>query len=312
MARCARSASPESLKSHGWGPPLNAGSPAPSSYGPVGRSLLLLCPLARGAGHKGRVCSKVVNFLFQPAVIFFPGPMGLGPFWVSVYGLFAAAGLIAALLLSQRTARLAGLVAQELWDASLFAIVAAFVISRLLLIVRDPQALLSVPMKVLALPSFTYGGMALTALAVAAYLKWKRLPVLAVLDAWAPCAALLAAALSLGHFFEGTDAGMPTRLPWSVHVPGLGRVQPVQIYGVAGSLVLFAVLMRMLQRRLRAGMAGVVAGVALVAGGGIAFLIDMLTQPAESGGAWLDPGQWIALGAMVVGTLMLTFLKETV
>jgi prolipoprotein diacylglyceryltransferase len=86
-------------------------------------------------------------------------------------------------------------------------------------------------------------------------------------------------------------------------------VQPVQIYGVAGSLVLFVVLMRILQRRPRAG---VVAGFALVAGGAIAFLLDMLTQPAESGGAWLDPGQWIALGAMVVGTLMLTFLKETV
>jgi phosphatidylglycerol---prolipoprotein diacylglyceryl transferase len=251
----------------------------------------------------------MVSFLLQPAVIFFPGPMGLGPFWVSVYGVFAAVGLVAALLLSQRTARFAGLIAQELWDTGLFAVVAAFVISRLLLIVRDPQALLSVPMKVLALPSFTYGGMALTALAVAAYLKWKRQPVLPVLDAWAPCAALLAAALSMGHFFEGTDAGMPTRLPWGVRVPGLGRVQPVQIFGVAASLVLFVVLMRVLQRRLRAG---VVAGFALVAGGAIAFLLDMLTQPAESGGAWLDPGQWIALGAMVVGTLMLTFLKETV
>ncbi len=236
--------------------------------------------------------------------------MGLGPLWVSVYGVFAAAGLIAALLLSQRTARFAGLVAQQLWDASLFAVVAAFVISRLLLIARDPEAFLSVPFKVLALPSFTYGGMALTALAVAAYLMWKRLPVLAVLDAWAPCAALLAAALSLGHFFEGTDAGMPTRLPWGMPMPGMGRVQPVQIYAAAASLVLLAVLLRMLQRRLRAG---VVAGVALVAGGAVTFLLDMVMQPAESGsGAWLDPAQWIALGAMVVGTLMLTFLKEFV
>ena len=66
----------------------------------------------------------------------------------------------------------------------------------------------------------------------------------------------------------------------------------------------------MLQRRLRAG---VVAGVALVAGGAVTFLLDMVMQPAESGsGAWLDPAQWIALGAMVVGTLMLTFLKEFV
>jgi hypothetical protein len=37
----------------------------------------------------------------------------------------------------------------------------------------------------------------------------------------------------------------------------------------------------------------------------------MMTPPFESGGhAWLDPSQWIALGAMVAGTLMLTCLKE--
>jgi hypothetical protein len=66
--------------------------------------------------------------------------------------------------------------------------------------------------------------------------------------------------------------------------------------------------MRLLERRLRAGL---VAGVALVAGGAVSFLLDMITQPLESGGsAWLDPVQWVALGAMLVGGLMLTFLKE--
>jgi phosphatidylglycerol:prolipoprotein diacylglycerol transferase len=255
----------------------------------------------------------VVSFLFQPAVIFVSGVMRLGPLRVSVYGLFAAVGLLAALWLSQRTAPLAGLGAQQLWDASLFGVTTAFVISRLLLIVDDPHAFRLYPLAVLALPSFTYGGMALTAVAVAAYLKWKRLRLVAVLDAWAPCAALLSVALSLGHFFEGTDAGMPTHLPWGVVVPesaGLVRLHPVQIYATVAALMLFAVLMWLLQRRVRAG---VPAGVALVAGGVAAFLLDMLTQPLESSGtAWLEPGQWIALGAMVAGALLLTFLKERV
>jgi phosphatidylglycerol:prolipoprotein diacylglycerol transferase len=254
-----------------------------------------------------------VRLLFQPAAIFVSGVMRLGPLRVSVYGLFAAMGLLAALWLSQRTAQLAGLVAQQLWDASLFGVTAAFVVSRLLLILDDPHAFLTLPLVVVALPSFTYGGMALTALAVAAYLKWKRLRVVAVLDAWAPCAAVLAVALSLGHFFEGTDAGMPTRLPWGVAVPGstgLVRLHPVQIYAAVASLVLFAVLMWLLQRKVRVG---VVAGVALVAGGAVAFLLAMLTQPFESGGtAWLEPGQWIALGALVAGALLFMSLKECV
>jgi phosphatidylglycerol:prolipoprotein diacylglycerol transferase len=257
-----------------------------------------------------RVCSKVVNFFFQPAVIFVQGVMRLGPLRVSVYGLFAAVGLVAALGLSQRTAKMAGMAGEQLWDAGWFAVTAAFVISRLLLIARDWNAFRTIPMTVLSLPSFTYGGMGLTALAVVAYVRWKRLPVLASMDAWAPCAALLAGVLSLGHYFEGTDVGMPTSLPWGVQAPGFGRVQPVQLYGFAGSMVLLVVLLRMLQGRLRAG---VVAGVALLAGGAMAFVLDMLTQPSQwSGTAWLDPGQWIGLGAVVAGTLMLVIQKEFV
>ena len=128
------------------------------------------------------------------------------------------------------------------------------------------------------------------------------------MDAWAPCAALLAAALSLGHYFEGTDAGMPTSLPWGVQAPGIGRVHPVQLYGFAGAVVLFAVLLGMLRRPLKRG---VVAGAALVAGGLMAFGLAMITQPTVWGGAaWLDPVQWIGLVAVVVGSLMLMFQKE--
>jgi phosphatidylglycerol:prolipoprotein diacylglycerol transferase len=256
----------------------------------------------------------VVSVFLQTATILIPGQLRLGPVRLSVYGLFAAIGLIAALWLSLKTARLVGLAAEQVWDAGLFAVVAAFVLSRLLLIGGDVRAFLHLPMVMLRLPSFTYGGMVLTAAAVAVYLQWKRLPLLKTLDAWAPCAAVLAAMLNLGRFFEGDDRGMPTRLTGLLGgtvVPGsagLMHRQPVAMYATVASVVLLVVLMRLLERRLRAGL---VAGVALVAGGAAGFLLDMMTQPLESGGsAWLDPVQWVAVGAMLVGGLMLTFLKE--
>jgi phosphatidylglycerol:prolipoprotein diacylglycerol transferase len=249
----------------------------------------------------------------QPATMMFPGVLRLGSMRLSVYGLFAAMGLMAALWLSLKTARGAGLAAEQLWNAGLFAVMAAFVLSRLLLIAGNVRAFLSLPLVMLELPSFTYAGMALTALAVVVYLLWKQMPLLRVMDAWAPCAAALAAFLSLGSFFSGRDNGMPTSLPWGTAVPGsagLMHLQPVAIYAAAASLVLLVVLMLMLQRRLRAG---VVAGVALLAGGAVSFLLDMITQPVESvGSAWMEPVQWIALGAMVVGTLMLSLRKEIV
>lgn len=248
-----------------------------------------------------------MNFLLHATAMLVPGFLRFGRLHLPVYGLFAAAGLIAALALSQRTARSVGISVEKLWDAGLFGIVAAFIASRVLLVAMDPHAFLKYPVLVLSLPSLTYGGMVLTGLLVLAYLRWRRLPLRDVLDAWAPCAALLAAVLSLGHFVEGTEAGMPTRLPWGVITPGdtvLGHVHPVQLYSMAIALALCVVLLRVLARR---RYAGEVAGIGLLAGGAIAFLLDMLAQPVESlGDGWLDPGQWIALAALVVGATIFT------
>ena len=242
-------------------------------------------------------------------MVLVPGVLRLGPVRLPVYGVCAALGLVAGLWLSLKTARLVALEAEQVWDAGLFAVLAAFVMSRLLLIAGDVRGFLRLPLVMLALPSFTAGGMVLTVAVVAVYLRWKRIPLLKVLDAWAPCAAVVAAMLSLGRFFEGADLGMPTRLPWGTVVPGsagLVHLQPVAVYGVMSSVVLLVVLMILLRRGLRSG---VVAGVALVAGGAVSFLLDMITQPVEMNvRAWLEPGQWVAVGAMLVGGLMITMI----
>jgi phosphatidylglycerol:prolipoprotein diacylglycerol transferase len=243
----------------------------------------------------------VVNFFFHSAALLAARVLRAGPLRVSAYGLCAAVGLLAALGLSQRTAPLAGLREPALWDAGIFTATAAFVLSRVLLIVRDPRALLHYPLLVLTLPSYTTLGMALTAAATMLYLHRRRLPLLRVLDAWSPCAALLAAALGLGHFLEGTDAGMPTQLPWGVASP-VGSVHPVQMYAMAAALALGAVLWRLLLRGKRAGS---VAAVALIAGGLLALLLEMLTQPAEPfGRGWLETNQWIAMGSICAGVVI--------
>jgi phosphatidylglycerol:prolipoprotein diacylglycerol transferase len=252
--------------------------------------------------------------IFASGAIFAPTLLRVGHLRLSVYGLCAAVGLIAALWLSQRTAKLAGLSPEKLWDAGVLSICAAFVVSRLLLIARDPSAFVKYPLLVLALPSLTYGGMALTVVIVWGYLRWKRLALRDVVDAWAPCGALLGALLSLGHLLEGTDVGMPTRLPWGVLIRGdeaWGRVQPVQIYAMVTALVLLSALLWMLRQRPRRGL---VAGVALAGGGAISFLLEMLTQPVTGmNGAWignlLEPGQWLSLASMLAGVWILVTAK---
>ena len=86
-------------------------------------------------------------------------------------------------------------------------------------------------------------------------------------------------------------------------------MHPVQLYAVAIYLLLCVVMLQRLSRRLRASE---VAGYGLLAGGMISFALDMLRQPIDSfGDGWLDPSQWIALGAMLVG-MMLFAMKRPI
>jgi phosphatidylglycerol:prolipoprotein diacylglycerol transferase len=240
-----------------------------------------------------------------------PGFIRLGRWHVPVFGLFSAAAVIAALWLSQRTARLVSLAAQALWDEGWFAIVTAFLVSRVLLVAENWRAFLRFPLLLLAVPSLTYLGIAITGLILLAHLRLKHIPLLSALDAWTPCAALAVAIFSLGHFVEGTDAGMPTRLPWGLVTPGdtvLGKVHPVQIYTALAAGTICVCAFVSLRKRLRPG---VVAASVLVIGGLLSFALDMLRQPIDTfSQAWLDPEQWVALGALCTGLLLLTATQE--
>ncbi len=217
----------------------------------------------------------------------------------SAFGVCTIVGLLAAFSLMRWTATMAGVAREPLFDAGWFGVLAGLVFSRLLLILHEPTAFLHYPLLVLSLPSFTYVGMGLTVAAVVVYLRRKGLPLAKVLDAWAPCAALLAAALSVGYFIEGTHAGMPTTLPWGVLDARFGKVHPVQMYAAVAAVWLCAVL---LARLVRPHVPGHIAREALLAGGLVAFLLSFFLQPDPGAPhALLEPGQWFALAAFAVG-----------
>jgi phosphatidylglycerol:prolipoprotein diacylglycerol transferase len=224
-----------------------------------------------------------------------------GHITLPTFGVLAALGLMAALALSLRTATIAGLNPDRLWNAGLFLLLSAFVLSRLLLVVMYLHAFLTYPILLLAVPSLTPLGLLLTGVVTALYLRVRRLPFLTTLDAWAPCATLVWAFLALGHFAEGSDPGLPTALPWGVAMSAGGiRLHPVALYAVIVAFLITAALLRQLRHCTRRGDV-VVFGLAAV---GIAqFLLTFLRQPdpsVELLGNVLDPIQWVALGMIVI------------
>jgi phosphatidylglycerol:prolipoprotein diacylglycerol transferase len=231
---------------------------------------------------------------------------------ISAYPIIAIAGMLAALSLSLRTAPARGLDPDALWDAGVFAIVAAFVLSRLLgflLLLAIEHGQLTFSLRdVLSFSSVSYLSLLVTAIAVLVWLRCKRLPLLRTMDAWAPCGALLWSALSIATASSGAGGGLPTRLRWGVRVAGSSpsaRVHPVALYTAAAALALSTSLLALL-RRVRDP--GRVAAIGLIAAGVIAFLLDMLRSPEQPfTHNLLDMSQWLALASILFGAFLFTF-----
>jgi len=242
-----------------------------------------------------------------------PTLLHFGPLTIPTFGALAAIGLILALALSLRTAVTVGLNPDRLWNAGLFTILAAFLLSRALLVATNLHTFVSYPILLLMVPSLTPLGLLLTAIATAIYLRLRHLPLFDTLDAWAPCATLTWAFLALGHFAEGSDPGLPTTLPWAMpNVPGAPfRLHPVALYASLAAAIITIVLLRQLKHRRTAGDT---FALALLLTGLTQFLLTFLRQPEfedNAFGTLLDPIQWIALGMIVLAALLFQQPRRT-
>lgn len=207
-----------------------------------------------------------------------------GHLTLPTFGVLAALGLMFALTLSQYTARLAGANPDHLWNAGLFAVIAAFVLSRLLLVIEHLSSFVRFPILLLAVPSLTATGLLLTTIATLLWLRLKRTSILPALDAWAPCATLVWAFLALGHFAEGSDPGMNER--------------PVALYAAILAAALTAWLFQALKHPHKTGH---IAALALALTGIAQFFLSFLRQPEAETFIGLDILQIVALGMILAG-----------
>ena len=167
------------------------------------------------------------------------------------------------MLLANRTARRLNVNSEALWNAVLVAILAAFVASRLAMVVLHWDDFIHFPVLVLAASTLTTraGYIAGTLCGLAAgfsYMLLKHMPMLRTLDALAPALALAEGITSLGAFAAGSAYGRPTSAPWAVTfhakyatlwagTPLNVALHPTQLYACAASLGICGLLLWMLQ-----------------------------------------------------------------
>jgi phosphatidylglycerol---prolipoprotein diacylglyceryl transferase len=247
----------------------------------------------------------------------------VGSILIPSYGATAALGVLLALALAQRTARVVRLDPAKLWNLCILSLFAVLIAGRLMLIVVNLRALRRHPAWVLGLAMVHHPLLAAVgAIAGAAcgtwYARRAGLALAGTADALAAPLALGVAFEQLGALASGSGYGVEAGngLPWAVTYTNplaaiwsgtpLGiPLHPVQVYDAMAFLALAVLLYVWLpfQRR-----RGDVAGLGLMGAGVAIYFTEIWRDPAGRGSLFhgaLDGPQIAAVLLVLAGALVL-------
>jgi len=244
----------------------------------------------------------------------------IGAILIPAYGAVSALGVLLALFLAERTARIAGIESRKIWNLCVISLFAALVASRLLLVALNFAALRLHPGWMLGLAMIHHpllGAFAAMAAAGCAllYFRVKKLPLWATADVLAAPLALGLAFEQFGTLLAGSGYGTESRgtaLHWAVtydsplaaHWSGtpLGvPLHPVQAYSALAFLVLSILLVLWLPNRCQPGE---VTGLFLMGAGVAVFFTEFWRDPEGRGvllGGALDGPQAFAVLLVLAG-----------
>ncbi len=245
----------------------------------------------------------------------------IGAVLIPSYGASAAVGVLLALALALRTARMAGLNPGQVWNLCIVALFAALLGSRLLLVAANWTALSLHPQWLLGLamihhPLVAAVGALAGAVAAVAYAWRLKLPPWTTADALAAPLALGLAFEQLGALLAGSGYGTETTARWAVTYehPLAARwsgtplgvpLHPVQVYAAMAFLTLSLLLLVWLPIRRQQGD---VAGLWLLGTGVTIFVTEFWRDPEGRGslfGGALDGPQAAAVLMVLAGGLAL-------
>jgi len=233
----------------------------------------------------------------------------------------AALGVLLALFLAQRTARIAGLNPAQVWNLCVVALFAALVGQRLLLIAMNWSDVRLHPSWVLGLAMIHHPLLGVAGAVVAvgcggAYARWKGMALRTTADALAAPVALGLALEQVGALLAGAGYGTEAAVRWAVTYtdPLTARwsgtplgiaLHPVQAYAALGFVTLGILLLVWLPVRRQQGD---VAGMGLIGIGSVAYITELWRDPEGRGsllGGALDGPQAAAVGLVLMGGLVL-------
>lgn len=251
----------------------------------------------------------------------------IGAIVIPSYGAVSALGVLLALLLAQRTARIACVNPAQLWNLCVIGLFAALVAERLLLIAVNWNSLRHHPSWMLAIamvhhPLVAAVGSLAGSLCALIYARRQRMPLAATADALAAPLALGLACEQFGALLAGSSYGIETSARWAVTYSSalaaewsgtpLGvPLHPVQAYAGVAFLTLSLLLAVWLPARRRAGD---IAGIWLLGAGAAIYFTELWRDTDGRGvlfGGALDWPQVAAILFVLAGAALLLDHKTT-
>ena len=245
----------------------------------------------------------------------------IGSILIPSYGVLAAIGVLFALALALRTAPLAGVPSNQLWNLSIVALFAAIAGSRLVLVILNWTIVRSHPAWLLGLamihhPLLTAIGIFIALAVAVPYAITQRMPLRNTADALAAPLALGLAFEQIGALLSGAGFGAPSTASWAITythplaarwsgAPLLVPVHPVQAYAALAFFLIAVALFFALPRRRQPGD---IAGIFLLSTGAAVYFTEFF-RDLEGRGAILqgliDAPQIVAIALVLCGALLL-------
>jgi phosphatidylglycerol:prolipoprotein diacylglycerol transferase len=264
------------------------------------------------------------------------GPTGIsigGVEWFAYYGIIITFGVVCAAILGAHEARRRGQSSDIVWDALIWLLIGGIIGARLWHVFTPTPSLvaegkgtmfyLSHPLDLimtrnggLGIPGGVIGGL----LALYLYTRRHKLNFAFWIDIAAPCIALAQAIGRWGNYVNQEVYGLPTNLPWKIHIDPLHRIaeyadkayyHPLFLYESlwnVGNLILLLWLGRRHADRLKPGDLFLVYLIVYPVG---RFLLEFLRVDAATAGG-LNVNQTLMAVVAVLSTALLVWRHRKV
>jgi phosphatidylglycerol:prolipoprotein diacylglycerol transferase len=210
----------------------------------------------------------LIFFVFAPAFagrLIIPPQVDLGKFAIRLYGLTMAGGILAGYFVARKYSWRFGISIKEVDDIAFWITIAGLFGARIYYVIFDWNLFSS---DISEIYKIWHGGLSIYGALIAGlsvivfYARNKAYSVYQLLDLAAVCLPLSQALGRFGNFFNQEAYGLPTNLPWKMHIELINRppqyqqyefFHPTFLYEAIWSVIIFFILTKLCLGRVKPG-----------------------------------------------------------